>query len=532
MDSVRSPDGYAAALDMELPLPLTDDSGAAFARPTDSGGHSGRQERAASTSYVPMRRRSVIQTPGVATRAAKDQPPLPTMPVLRVRQSSPAICPVGGSPVPSDEPASPTSPNRPELHERSVTPCDANYRQLGGIKFGTLRITNGSPVLGSAALGDDCTAQLASPPVTSAPFGIQGPNWPLGELVVTNPAPGGPEAGPKFHLGPPRKGYSAWSLGIDQKQVADSMPCSPPIDSPRTPDCQTSPRTNEEAKSNKRPSNSEYIAPEVLDLRAELVAVAQPIDDASPRPSDKSQSESVGSDSGFISSSTSSRQSSQRTLHKADSGYSSNLSVRSIRSNPSKLQLKGASEPALSKDEVPQHSLTQDDDPSRRVGHPRNSFAQTSRQKLRRLSTRTSKIQTLSPSASYDQLAGPATQTVMRRATTGDVSSATPRSSPSKQETPSKQGRLHRLLGSGRRHSRVIPFLAPHHAPDPVPAIPVNLEEKLHVRDERLPNNHSPFRIEPEAVWTEDITYLATNRRQGHGNGMPRETQGGHAALS
>ncbi|XP_044721562.1 uncharacterized protein HRG_04477 [Hirsutella rhossiliensis] len=392
MDSVRSPDGYGGPLEMDFPLPHVDDTFGVFAQATDSNSPPSLQERAKSTSYVPMRRRSIYQTPGVATRAARDYPPLPTKPVIQISHLTPAVHTSGGSSIYSDDPASPISSNGPGLQERSVTPCDANYRQLGGIEFGTLRITNGSPIPSHAAHSDDWNEQLTPPPVnssTQASFVIEESAWPLGDMVVANPDPG-VEAGPKFHLGQtspshtspnqntPRKGHNSWLLDKDRKQVADTTP-SPP----------TSPRPNEEITWSKGPSDAEFISPEALDVRTEIAANSQPNDNESPRPSSKSQHGSVGSDSGFVSSSTSSRQSSQRTLSKADSGYSSNFSLRSMRSNSSKSRrdaekAKRASEPAPPKDQARQQFLAEDEDPYHLTNHqsmplPRNAFALISR---------------------------------------------------------------------------------------------------------------------------------------------------------
>ncbi|KAK1238605.1 hypothetical protein MKX07_004181, partial [Trichoderma sp. CBMAI-0711] len=99
--------------------------------------------------YAPTRRRSVIQTPGVATRPRRDD-------MLSVPDRSTAR---NSQPVFADDhqyafkPSSkaPKHLSMPLMNmafaplERAVTPCESEYKQLGGIKFGSLVITNGSP---------------------------------------------------------------------------------------------------------------------------------------------------------------------------------------------------------------------------------------------------------------------------------------------------------------------------------------------------------------------------------------------------
>lgn len=90
-----------------------------------------------------MRRQSILQTPGVATRPSPDLNALRDLTIeathgvsngqnLRGRFHHKQL----------------SLPNLPRAfeQERSVTPCETNYQQLGGMKFGTLRITNASPI--------------------------------------------------------------------------------------------------------------------------------------------------------------------------------------------------------------------------------------------------------------------------------------------------------------------------------------------------------------------------------------------------
>ncbi|RFU78927.1 hypothetical protein TARUN_3293 [Trichoderma arundinaceum] len=98
--------------------------------------------------YAPVRRRSVVQTPGVATRPRReDRLSIPD------RSSSRKSQPVFGNEPYTFKPSSkaPKHVSMPPMPmgfgplERAVTPCESDYKQLGGIKFGSLKIMNGSP---------------------------------------------------------------------------------------------------------------------------------------------------------------------------------------------------------------------------------------------------------------------------------------------------------------------------------------------------------------------------------------------------
>lgn len=110
--------------------------------------------------YAPVRRRSMIQTPGLATRITND---CPASRRSSFRHSMPST-PAGGrsrmnsidmniQPITTvDEFVSENEEDFPELlpvpatepFERALTPSDMDYRPLGAMKFGSLRITNGA----------------------------------------------------------------------------------------------------------------------------------------------------------------------------------------------------------------------------------------------------------------------------------------------------------------------------------------------------------------------------------------------------
>ncbi|GAB0133509.1 hypothetical protein EsDP_00001916 [Epichloe bromicola] len=92
---------------------------------------------------VPMRRQSILQTPGVATRPSPDLNAIRDLAIEATREV------FNGQNLRERFHHKQLSlPNLPRAfeQERSVTPCETDYQQLGGMKFGTLRITNASPI--------------------------------------------------------------------------------------------------------------------------------------------------------------------------------------------------------------------------------------------------------------------------------------------------------------------------------------------------------------------------------------------------
>ncbi|KAI0434828.1 hypothetical protein F5Y09DRAFT_190070 [Xylaria sp. FL1042] len=119
----NTPSYHPAHSDVTMPLPRTNSD---------------------ASLYAPMRRRSLM-TPGVATRPARADSIVP--PNIPAGLISPPV------PSPSDPPESmgvgflsvPLPSFDASLIPRAHTPCEAEYKQTGAFKHGTLRITNGSP---------------------------------------------------------------------------------------------------------------------------------------------------------------------------------------------------------------------------------------------------------------------------------------------------------------------------------------------------------------------------------------------------
>lgn len=104
--------------------------------------------------FVPLRRRSTNRVPGIATRLPREDVPMPAPlfptvqpeePVSPVSPESPPELQIDASEEPAESPGL-LAPTFVHDHERARTPSAGEYGQLGAIKFGGLRIMNGSPV--------------------------------------------------------------------------------------------------------------------------------------------------------------------------------------------------------------------------------------------------------------------------------------------------------------------------------------------------------------------------------------------------
>ncbi|KAI2637713.1 hypothetical protein GGS26DRAFT_424584 [Hypomontagnella submonticulosa] len=293
--------------------------------------------------YTPMRRRSLM-TPGIATREVWVDPTpsksrtrysLPSTPARRDSMESMGIGAIsipppmlGIDPIP-----------------RVLTPCEAEYKQTGAFKLGTLRITNGSPArspsrdpndrtkpeslekklvgnladdyfgAGQAILSD--SSKLQSLGIASEKIEIQAAvsylNIPesFATSMVDSAASVRPQ--PSSQILPEHQaGYLARDEGLNIPQIQV-----------------TSKHTAVEDELFEDEQN-EFTSTEILDVRIDTNAKSLP-----PRPkliAEARNSKEIGrSDSGIASPAS---ETSYAPLSKADSGYSSSVSLRSFSSKP------------------------------------------------------------------------------------------------------------------------------------------------------------------------------------------------------
>ncbi|RDA91232.1 hypothetical protein CP533_3390 [Ophiocordyceps camponoti-saundersi (nom. inval.)] len=450
----------------------------------DSESQPSLQGSPARSSFIPVRQRSLYLTPGVATRNVKDNNlSSPTKPVIRI-----------GTPIEEAKDSFDSSSDhhrqdvslmvppscRFDSQYRPVTPCEANYKQLGGIKFGTLRITNGSPVPSPAAESDDeVLRRLVQNPTSTAKDHVAANN------SVTSVY--------ESETSSSRQGSISSSAG---NGMARAMPSSPILPATHP---QSSPRAAE-----KRLTGAEFMSPEVLDIRDDPHAKSQ-ADRDTAQPSAANQDDSMArSDSGFASTSTSSRNSSQRTVSKADSGFSSSFSLPSIQSDgPLSTQNAPGGSNLSFQCTSPKEVEVVMEEPGRMPRwrssqSTRSAISSMSREVIRRLSNRSSKsFKSLSldgvPTSAQD---GTSWQAFNDAAASPDTSQEA--ASASLDRKPEKQGRLLRLLSGGKKQTSADVYLPSYSVPDYAPAVPVNLREKLHTRIGHIPTvPKKDFRLDP-----------------------------------
>ncbi|KAI3327001.1 hypothetical protein HD806DRAFT_379727 [Xylariaceae sp. AK1471] len=290
--------------------------------------------------YTPMRRRSLM-TPGVATRPAPADLVMP--PKIQSRCSLPAT-PARRDSLESMGPGflSTSRPSiDPSLIPRAHTPCEAEYQQTGAFKHGTLRITNGSPARtpaweatddhphnksSQAAVGQnnyfDAKSQAKEKQTVDSARKSDGTQYPGRPNSVTessvalasNPAIMTDEQGNTTDFLPELK--------------LTMTPISKSEIEPRSPDLQTTSKHTAMEDELFEDGPLEY-ANEVLNVRHDHDAKSHP-SLTSPSVEEEKLKKIDRSDSGIVASPTS--RASHKSLSKADSGYSSSVSIRSLSS--------------------------------------------------------------------------------------------------------------------------------------------------------------------------------------------------------
>ncbi|KAI1335322.1 hypothetical protein F5Y15DRAFT_251510 [Xylariaceae sp. FL0016] len=472
--------------------------------------------------YAPMRRRSLM-TPGVATRAPSLHEPLPqksrySLPPTPARRDSLDISGNNMLPVPAFNVDAESIP-------RALTPCEAEYQQTGAFKLGTLRIMNGSPVQSPAVeLPQDADARDSN-----GNAGVQG-YFKLGRGLNDDPTLNTR----RYMARSTRPGQimtdtSRMAGGADEATankavtqpaaLADfSVPMYSNLPESTSPQLQTTSKNTAVEDDLFEEDHFEFSA-EILDVRIDPSAKSNPArsDDAvrlNLKDIDRS-------DSGIVASPTS--DSAHKLLSKADSGYSSNVSLRSFQSKPNgrekdravavdaehssygPIEATAAANMARYQSEAP--SVTQDHHegeapPSVPIKDARFT-----------LPSQRDRPKDLSPShrnfwPQSGMLSPKKKETVLENSKdcdgkmsessplspTGSTSSA---SALSIATAPRKSGKLQRLLSSAR-----APLTA--HVTHPsdkagVPPVPQDIQEKLHEHSGLLPMPFRKFALRSEA---------------------------------
>lgn len=302
--------------------------------------------------YTPMRRKSLL-TPGIATRAPTPAVRIPPKPKPKTRHSLPVTPARRGSLEPmNDAPlALLTTIDDPASIPRALTPSDLDYKQTGAFKLGTLRITNASPVRSPAVdrMGkDERRLQVESEPAGGRPrndyFEDKVPDsttkvQSTGLSYVTEDAL-------KKQSNIRSSVTSPVNCDIDSPSAIRLQPTKPQVTRSLSSDSgglsylrqQTSPKSPELQVTSKHTAMEDELfeaepleSPpiEVLDVRVDPSAKSL----ASHPSMSSKRSNSTGmsrTDSGIGTSPASEKPC--KPLVKADSGYSSNVSLRSFSS--------------------------------------------------------------------------------------------------------------------------------------------------------------------------------------------------------
>ncbi len=318
--------------------------------------------------YTPVRRRSIIQTPGVATRSNSARPSsrarsnrysVPPTPNLSRQQSFESYR--GGVMSMPPPPLGLGLDNLAGLWDqdstpRVVTPCGDEYQSIGAFKLGTLRITNGAVSPASAGTvdletGRDDNEEIVADSVDGFPQNLTTPHG-LGvsdaalRVSSLGPAPIQPKAtrvkplsipfldtklidhvlpSPRLTGLTPTEAKPVYLAEINFTPFSLYAPSSSSLEL-RTTSKNTA--LEDELFEDDLPEvQVEYSSAEVLDVRLDPSAKSHPENTPAQR---SSTTVVTRTDSGFVSATSPSSECSHHPLTKADSGYSSNVSLRSF----------------------------------------------------------------------------------------------------------------------------------------------------------------------------------------------------------
>lgn len=306
--------------------------------------------------HPPVRRRSILQTPGVATRTRPG--PVQASRKSSFRYSHPSTPnlsrqvsfeSVGERDRVLSMPILPSSIREHEDIPRAPTPVDGEYRTTGAFKLGSLRITNGSPVetsglqmLSNAVDQDSGNRGQETKDYFSVaqPHGRQSlaTHMEVTSVVTTTTttSASGTSVSRSQGGGTLTNVQALAVITNAQTQYTSDVHLSPSSIQQTSPFGggleTTSKHTafEDDLFGIEDTSDTEISAIEVLDVR--LDPNAKP---ATPRPVadlvQETGKDVARSDSGFGSTTSASQSSKHSSLAKADSGYSSNVSVRSLR---------------------------------------------------------------------------------------------------------------------------------------------------------------------------------------------------------
>ncbi|KUI74499.1 hypothetical protein VM1G_10123 [Cytospora mali] len=503
--------------------------------------------------HPPMRRRSLIQTPGVATRSIRPGQINTRSSIRHSYMAAPNLSRRGSFETDDRVPSLPPLPTPFRVEgdvPRVATPKDGEYSTTGAFKFGTLRITNGSPDLTPADFGE---AEELAPAVSSPDYftAILPPTAGVtseteADRVKASTLSAGPQtsdvthetAKPDFNpsgkANVPTLSITVPTAGFESQFA--SGPQLSPIEFDQEPlfrrslEIQTKHTADDDQLFDMEDDiHSEISTVEKLDVRLDPSAKGLP-----PQPlGDPTQPEAQGvkrTDSGFVSNSVSVSSTPHSSLTKADSGYSSNISLRSFRSGKKALATEDTRRDSAESvrrspeiaDKEPRHALELQfpspidagDNPAlrssevekaptpppkdtlstRQAGRslPRNTEGDDTRARLMSSGARMRAVRQQLPNIDIGQNEdrngkSPESTSPIPASAMSDASESA--SSLSIGSNSQKHGRLHRLLSMRGSGSSKVPLTVhvTHAVDKQVPSVPKEVEDKLREHTGRFP---------------------------------------------
>jgi hypothetical protein len=477
--------------------------------------------------YPPHRRRSLIMTPGVATRAEAPQKLRRKASFRRSMEPTPSVSRENSIDSKTWRHMSlPVLPSKSELAERAPTPSEAEYKQLGVMMFGTLRITNGAPASSPGQEPDEVTlyvptkvgreqtnesrGQFAASPRSSAfdEFQIQTrkghPQLTIEPASPRSPKTMAPAVRDPSQHSPLSPRQSSPRLGNDQQLPVTVRPPTPELQT-TSKHAAVDDQLFEEEDDSPRPEPTEPVT--------QVIEVAQQLDVGIKSPTRPSLVHVSRKDSGYVSNTS---KSSRKSLSTVDSGYSSNVSVRSVRqkrattggtdylssvihssestgSSPIAEPSNGAS--PMRTDDTPtppedylQPSISSKDDGS--LSTPRTSTSSTSLSIIRLPSLRSGKSREQKPSRKSSSQDRPKSSgNLLQRVSSHNGNNS------------HRMSGLRRLLSGGSRKELSTSY-AVHEFDGGVPSVPTAVEEQLQGHSARFPT--APKRLALRAEPSQD----------------------------
>lgn len=508
--------------------------------------------------YTPVRRRSIIQTPGVATRTRTLTGPTPPRP--NFRYSHPPTPSMSRQPsfesMRSGVISMPPRILDPDSVPRVVTPSELEYKSIGAFKLGSLRITNGaaSPIspelekkgkhgeqnssatrertdyFSGATVGqgetvkgpDDKTQTVVAPQPRASNLSPVAASFMEAEAARCPPGVAAEHSSPKF-LELPQEFLAEISFTPFSLTDSHSRPLSPELQT-------TSKHTAIEDDLFSDDGNLEYSTVEVLDVRLDLNAKSQVA--ASQIDTQLGVRSVTRTDSGFVSASSPSSEAPLKPLTKADSGYSSNVSLRSFTASKSQVadnELTQILDKHISTSDPPTVGEQQPQTPVRQCPEapappqrepppppvPPKDLTPTSPSRtsaLNKAFTGLLEARLSTPSSSGKSRQTPSPINSVRSYETGprspDAMPRTPLSACSDGSTSAlsigsgsnRPSKLQRLLSGARRNSHGPPMVHVTHALDKavIPSIPQEVETKLHEHTGLFPMTTKRLALKPQ----------------------------------